>query len=84
MVAHKKNWEEQTMAESNYHQASLQHLAHLRQQQSPTAGDHNPWQAEAHLEAHLRAQQALQAVQQLEHQRLHLRPHGARHLWPQK
>ena len=70
------------MAESNYHQASLQHLALRRQSQH--RGDHNPWAAEANLEAHLQHQQALVAVQQLEQQRLHLRPHGARHLWQPK
>jgi hypothetical protein len=64
------------MAESNYHQASLQHLALRRQSQAP--GDHNPWAAEANLEAHLQAQQALREIQQLEQQRLHLRPHGLR------
>lgn len=59
------------MAEYNYHQAGLQHLAYLAQRQSPTAGGHNPWRAEAHLEAHLaHQQQALVAVQALERQRL--------------
>lgn len=42
--------------------------------QSPTAGAHNHWEAEVQI-------QALLAVQQLELQRLHLRPHGARHQW---
>lgn len=57
-----------------------QHLAYLRQvttphrvplvhqHQSPTAGAHNPWAAEAALEAHL--QQGLVTVQDLERQRL--------------
>ena len=62
------------MAESNYHQAGLQHLAFLQQtqRQSPTAGGHNPWAAEVGLEAHLvqRQQQALAAIQDLERQRL--------------
>lgn len=66
------------MEESTYHQQSEQHTR-LRQQyrsprpvhlahQPPAAGDHNPWQAEAHLEAHL--QQAMVAVQALERERL--------------
>ena len=58
------------MAEHNqYHQATLQHLAHLRQDlvphlgasvlqhQSQTHLGHNPWEAEAGLEAHLQRQQ---------------------------
>ena len=59
------------MAESNYHQAGLQHLAFRNQSQRPlpTAGDHNPWAAEAQLEAHLQ-QRALLEVQHLELQRL--------------
>ena len=60
------------MAESVYHQAGVQHLAYLQQarRQLPTAGGHNPWQAEASLEAHLQHQRALVAVQDLERQRL--------------
>ncbi len=63
------------MAESTYHQMSVQHIR-LRDQynsqphpvvlvhQPQTPGAHNPWEAEAHLEAHLQ--------QALEHQRLDL------------
>lgn len=60
------------MAEYNYQQAGVQHLAYLAQaqRQYPTHGDHNPWAAEAHLEAHLQHQRALVAVQDLERQRV--------------
>ena len=72
------------MAEHNYHQAGLQHLAHLQQDSVPHLGasvlqhrlqthlGHNPWAAEAGLEAYLQRQQqeALVAVQALEQQRL--------------
>ena len=54
------------------HPAAVQHLAYLQQaqRQSPTRGDHNPWESEAALEAHL--QQGLVAMQDLERQRLKL------------
>ena len=67
------------MAESTYHQMSVQHIR-LRDQcnsqpypvvlvhQSQTPGDHNPWAAEARLAAHL--QQAMATVQALEKERL--------------
>ena len=64
------------MAEHNYHQAGLQHLAHLRQDLVQHQGDsalrHQPQVAlaEAGLEAHLQQQQALVAIQDLERQRL--------------
>lgn len=55
------------MAESPYHQMSVQHIRHLYQSRSlyppalihqlPIPGDHNPWAAEAALEAHLRLEQ---------------------------
>jgi hypothetical protein len=60
------------MAESTYHQMSVQHIR-LRDQynsqphpvvlvhQSPTPGVHNPWAVEAALEAHL--QQAMERQQ---------------------
>ena len=55
-----------------------QHLAYRRQtsvqRQLQTAGDHNPWAAEAALEAYLQHQHqpqvALVAVQDLERQRV--------------
>ena len=66
------------MAEQQYHQATLQHLAHLRQasvqHQGASVLQHQPQVAlaEAGLEAHLQRQQqaALVAVQDLERQRL--------------
>jgi hypothetical protein len=66
------------MAEHKYHQATLQHLAHLRQDLVPRLGasvlqqQHQVALAEAGLEAHLQRQQqaALVAVQDLERQRL--------------
>ena len=66
------------MAEHNYHQAGLQHLAHLKQDLVPHQGasvlqhqqqvalGHNPWEAEARLEAHLQRRQ--QAGEQLQSQ----------------
>ena len=43
------------MAEFNYLPPAAQQLAYLAQlrQRSQTAGDHNPWAAEADLEAYL-------------------------------
>lgn len=69
------------MAERNYHQAGLQHLAHLRQEVSAlpavvlTQHQHQPQVAlaEAGLEAHLQhiqLHQAMLAVQELERQRV--------------
>jgi len=71
------------MAEQAYHQATLQHLAHLKQEEAsvvrPDSGLlrqawllHQQALAEAGLEAHLQRQQqaALVAVQDLERQRL--------------
>jgi hypothetical protein len=61
--------------QQTFHQAALQHLAHLGQEDSAqqvrvlaqypqplTRLDHNPWAAEAALEAHLQTQQALVAA----------------------
>ena len=61
--------------QQTFHQAALQHLARLQQEdsaqqvqvlvQSPQLlihGDHNPWEAEAALEAHLQAQQIMEAA----------------------
>ena len=66
------------MEESTYHQAGLQHLAFLQQtqRQSPMAGDHNPWEAEASLEAYLvqHQRQALAVIQDLERERLQKSP----------
>ena len=63
------------MAEQTYHQATLQHLAHLRQGSVPRQGASVLQQqavSEAALEAHLqqRQQQAALVVQELERQRL--------------
>ena len=62
------------MAEQQYHQATLQHLAHLRQASVPRQGASVLQQqvavSEAALEAHLQQQAALVAVQDLERQRL--------------
>jgi hypothetical protein len=58
---------EQTMAEHKYHQATLQHLAHLRLDSVPHLGasvlQHQPQVAlaEAGLEAHLQHQRQQQA-----------------------
>jgi hypothetical protein len=66
------------MAEQTYHQAALQHLAHLQQDSVPHQGASVLQQqavSEAALEAHLQQQrhqqQALVVVQDLERQRLH-------------
>lgn len=62
------------MAESNNPQSETQAQALEVLPQSPTAGVLKPWAPEVQI-------QALLAVQCLEQQRLHLRPHGARHRW---
>jgi hypothetical protein len=73
------------MAEHNYHQAGLQHLAHLQQDLAPRQAvsvlrhqhledNHSEAIAQAALEAYLqrqcRQQEALVEIQALEHQRL--------------
>ena len=60
------------MAEQQYHQATLQHLAHLRQdlvqRQGASVLQHQVAVSEAALEAYLQRQAALVAVQDLERQ----------------
>jgi hypothetical protein len=73
MVVRRKNLGEQTMAESTYHQMSVQHIKYLEQSNSPVpvALVHQQVLAQQVRDTErCRHQQALEAVQDLERQRL--------------